>query len=701
MSLLEKIINYIRNHLSQTLYSNAYFILLAALIPGVFGYVFWGVVARLLPVDQVGIASALISVTAFLTLVSGMDLGTTLIRYLPADPDPIALINTSIWLRIIMATITSLVFLAGLSLWSPAQSFLGRSVLLVITFVLANMIQSLNELVVHVFVAYRKSQLALFKNIYVTIARFPVVIAGALLIPSFGAIGLYVAVTASIALVLVYTIWNMIPSVVPNYRFRLQFDQSRIRPLLRFSTGNFVAELLLQMPLLLIPVIVVNRLSNAESGIAYVVMMLSSIVAMVPMGLARSLLSEGAHNQRLLRLNLLRVLVLSFGLELILIVGLVLSGGILLTLTFGQIYADHGVSFLRFSTIAVIPMTIVFAAYSLERIKGRVSRLMLIGTVVCVLSLGLMLVLIPTYGLTGVGVGFLVGQLAGAVFSLSSIASVIRVASRGVQQPTEYSSNHKTFALILDEQLVSLGSNIRILDVGCGSGSLVRIIRQATEDSAEIIGVDVDFNALAVAHIEHNDPNCWYIHYDGYHLPLAPNSIDLAIGQEVIEHVPDDTQFMEALAYVLKPGGICLLTTPNATRQPLTSTSHPDHVRHYTPAALRELAVSSGFEVVDSYYRYHLLSGIMDRLLLMVGRRVLPTYEVQPHMTVLENPSEHPLLRFYDHWIDPFITVIEQTEFKLMRRVPAEGQVCVMRKPVKPDTSKDTNVELAKETATP
>jgi O-antigen/teichoic acid export membrane protein/SAM-dependent methyltransferase len=697
VSHLEKMISYIRRHLSQALYSNAYFILLAALVPGVFGYIFWGVVARLLPVDQVGIASALISVTAFLTLVSGMDLGTTLIRYLPTDPDPAALINTSLWLRTIMATLASFVFLAGLSLWSPAQSFLMSSVPLIMIFVLANVIQSLNELMVHIFVAYRKSRLALFKNIYVTIARFPIVIVSALLIASFDAVGLFVAITVSVALVLVYIIWSMIPAVVPNYRLRFQFSLSQIRPLLRFSTGNFIAELLLQMPLLLIPVIVVNRLGNGESGVAYVVMMLSSIVAMLPMGLARSLLSEGAHNPRLLRINLLRVLVLSFGLGIILIVGLVLTGGLLLRVTFGPVYAEQGMPFLRLSTIAVIPMTVVFAAFTLERIKGRIFRLMLIGVVVCVLSLGLMILLIRTQGLTGVGIGFLIGQLAGAVCSLPSVGSVLRVASRGVQQPTEYSSNHKTFALILDEQLVSLGSNIKILDVGCGSGSLVRIIRQATEDTAEIIGVDVDFNALSVAQAEHKEPNCWYIQYDGYNLPLAPDSIDLAIGQEVIEHVSDDAKFMAALAASLKPGGICILTTPNATRQPLTATSHPDHVRHYTPSTLQELAVTSGFEVVDAFYRYHLLSGFMDRLLLLVGRRVLPTYEVQPHMTVVKNPNEHSLLRFYDHWIDPFITVVEQTEFKLMRKLPAEGQVCILRKPVAADTSKVIELESTEE----
>src|SRR5258708_29635183 len=113
----QTLIGYMRQHFSQTLYSNAYFILLAALVPAVLGYAFWGAVARLVNVEQVGIASTLISVTAFLTLLSGLDLGTLLIRYVPQDTNPSHLINTTIWLRIGLSVIASIIFLLGLRLW--------------------------------------------------------------------------------------------------------------------------------------------------------------------------------------------------------------------------------------------------------------------------------------------------------------------------------------------------------------------------------------------------------------------------------------------------------------------------------------------------------------------------------------------------------------------------------------------------------
>jgi len=85
---------FVRQHLNRTLYSTAYFIALSAIIPAVAGYLFWGLSARLADVEQVGVASALLAASAFLVLISGLDLGTLLIRYLPEETSPTRLINT-------------------------------------------------------------------------------------------------------------------------------------------------------------------------------------------------------------------------------------------------------------------------------------------------------------------------------------------------------------------------------------------------------------------------------------------------------------------------------------------------------------------------------------------------------------------------------------------------------------------------------
>jgi len=301
--------------------------------------------------------------------------------------------------------------------------------------------------------------------------------------------------------------------------------------------------------------------------------------------------------------------------------------------------------------------------------------------VICVVSLGTVALMIQRDGLTGVGIGLLVGQLAGAALTLPAFGSALRPTHTSPRQPTEYSSNHKTIAVILDEQLSILSGQATILDIGCGSGSITDLIRQAAPEQVRLIGADIDLNALRVANKEY--PGNCFIQYNGYDLPLPQSSIDYVVAQEVIEHVPDGKRFMDAIAGVLKPGGFCLITTPNAERQPLIASSHPDHVKHYRRDELAALAAEHGLETADVFYRYHLSSALFDSILLAVGRRVLPTYEVQAHMTIVDNPNQHLLLGIYDRWIDPLITIVEQLEFKLLRRIPAPAQVCILHKPAK------------------
>src|SRR5258708_5389690 len=305
-SCVQPLYIYLRQHLNRSLYGNAYLIFLAGLIPAATGYIFWIISAHLISVEQVGIASALIAITSFLTLISGMDLGTLLIRNIPDSINKVALINTAIWVRIGLSAIASILFLIGLPLWSPAQNFLSNNVLIAGAFVASNVIQSINELVFHFFVAYRKAKIGLDKNIYVSLIRFPTVIMAAMLWSGFGGLGVFLSVSASTLIILIYVLWKMLPVVEPQYRLRFEIAWSDVRQLLRYSVLNFLGEVSLQVPLLLTPVVIANQLGNELSGIGYVVLMISGVIAQIPQGIARSLLSEGSHDQLQFRPNLLR-----------------------------------------------------------------------------------------------------------------------------------------------------------------------------------------------------------------------------------------------------------------------------------------------------------------------------------------------------------------------------------------------------------
>lgn len=64
---------------------------------------------------------------------------------------------------------------------------------------------------------------------------------------------------------------------------------------------------------------------------------------------------------------------------------------------------------------------------------------------------------------------------------------------------------------------------------------------------------------------------------------LKDNTYDGVVSVEVIEHVPDDSAFVNQIHRVLKPGGTFVLTTPNGVAVP---NKNPDHIRHYAKAEL-------------------------------------------------------------------------------------------------------------------
>jgi len=101
---------------------------------------------------------------------------------------------------------------------------------------------------------------------------------------------------------------------------------------------------------------------------------------------------------------------------------------------------------------------------------------------------------------------------------------------------------------------------------------------------------------------------------------LPDASFDGAVSVEVIEHVPDDENFVRHIARVLKRGGWLYLTTPNGDyvrNEP--PNYNPDHVRHYTRQGLANLLKRHFDEVQVNYgiktgkYRYHGLNSMALR----------------------------------------------------------------------------------------
>jgi ubiquinone/menaquinone biosynthesis C-methylase UbiE len=159
----------------------------------------------------------------------------------------------------------------------------------------------------------------------------------------------------------------------------------------------------------------------------------------------------------------------------------------------------------------------------------------------------------------------------------------------------------------------SLGSGIRVLDVGCGTGNYAAALSAAT--GCRMSGIDLSAKMLERA----RDAAPWdaLVQGSAESLPFADRSFDLVMTTDVIHHLRDRQTFFHEAARVLRPGGRIVTVTDShediVQRRPL-STFFPETVdvqlRLYPPIPrlLEELALA-GFtvgEVVKVSHPYEL-----------------------------------------------------------------------------------------------
>lgn len=423
----------ITRHLRVPLFGNAYFLILTNVLPAASGFFFWTLAARLMPAEQVGWGSTLISVTTLLVTLFGLDIGTGLIRYVPLSiENSSSIVNTAFWARTLLAGLAALIFLAGAPVWSPALTPIRSSAASIAMFLAGNVVLSVAELLEHVFVAYRSAQYALLKSLIVGLGRFPIVILLVLANAASDGYSVYLSVVAASALAIVVSIVWFLPKAFAGYRLNSNARPALFASMARYSFKNYLVSFLLQLPGLAVPLLVVNSsLGATGAGVAYVVSMMAWAVVVIPAAVSRSLLAEGSHEADNMPHHLRRAVLFSFLLMSVPLIVLVSVGPMLLGLLFGPVYRQLGSGMLIWMSLGGIP-TVFFATYvSLKRVRHEMLSLTVVAAIACLVSLGLGFMFLNAWGLEGLAAGLSIGQWVGGVWSLPEIVKLTRSARPG------------------------------------------------------------------------------------------------------------------------------------------------------------------------------------------------------------------------------------------------------------------------------
>ncbi len=146
-----------------------------------------------------------------------------------------------------------------------------------------------------------------------------------------------------------------------------------------------------------------------------------------------------------------------------------------------------------------------------------------------------------------------------------------------------------------------LGDGATILDVGCGDGFHLDLLKRYGNPSWRVVGVDLDERAVERA----RSRGLEVLHGALDDAGVADDSVDLALCIQTIEHVGDPPSLLRGVRRVLKPGGRLLIVTDN-TGSPdfrLFGTRHwggyhfPRHWNLFDRRSIARIAELTDFEI--------------------------------------------------------------------------------------------------------
>jgi ubiquinone/menaquinone biosynthesis C-methylase UbiE len=126
----------------------------------------------------------------------------------------------------------------------------------------------------------------------------------------------------------------------------------------------------------------------------------------------------------------------------------------------------------------------------------------------------------------------------------------------------------------------------RVLDVGCGTGSLVRTVAAMTRQSA-IVGIDPAEPFLAYARAQLADPRITFDRGTALDLPYPAGAFDYTLSLLVLMFLPHPEQAASEMRRVTRPGGTVAACTWDREGQEMTAVFWEEAIRLAPEAAAR------------------------------------------------------------------------------------------------------------------
>jgi len=405
----KKVILYLKFPFRDPLHKNAIYLMMNTIGTSGLGFIFWIIVYRYYLPENVGLAVSLISTITLLGVFSTLGLNVGLIRFLPEIKKENApnLINTSLILGGVSSTLLASIFILGADFWTPKLILLREEHIFILLFLIFTIAQTTCLLNASVFIAQRQAKWVFINDTIFSGGTKLILI---FILLEYREVGIVSAWGISIVIGVMISLGIILPRLFKTYKPKIRMKFKMIREMLRFSILNYISDILNRIPMLLMPLIIINLLSPSSAAYFYTPWLFASLLYAVPLSICSSLLAEGSTDYKNLS-NSLKKAVKFLIIILIPAILLMLGLGYYILLIFGEIYATNTLPLLRIFVVAVIPYSANIIFVTIERIEKRMDLVILTFAIIATTTLGLSYLLLQKVGIIGIGWSWLLGHI--------------------------------------------------------------------------------------------------------------------------------------------------------------------------------------------------------------------------------------------------------------------------------------------------
>lgn len=428
---------------NRTILTNAGALVSTTGVTSVLGFVYWWVAARQFPQAAVGLASAAISAMGLLGGVSVLGLGTLLMGELQRQPGKRAsLITTALIVSGTAGGVLGLVFaLVAPSLSADLQP-LGASLWAMLLFALGVSVTAVALVIDQALIGLLRGGSQFWRNALFAAAKLAALWLASIWIANQSGLVIWATWVVGIPISFAFLAIFAVRANIPLRAY--QPDWSLLRHLRRAALGHHALNLVLQGPILGLPVLVTVQLSASTNAHFYAAWMIAYLVFMVPVSLTTVLYAVSAAQPEALARQIRHTLQMSGAVGLLANM-VVLLGADLLLGVFGPAYAAEAGWTLRILALGVFPLIVRSHYIAIARIHKKVNETARYMAGGALLELAFAALGAAVGGLTGLSIGWVAAVCVEAMFMA---LPVYRAAS-----PDRPRAEHNILALLLKRAL--------------------------------------------------------------------------------------------------------------------------------------------------------------------------------------------------------------------------------------------------------